>query len=76
MAHQLTPEQLALSLARKKKKEEAAAAAQKQDSSSTAYEKLLKNPAAEVLRREWLHGSKERNDSTILVATWNVGVLS
>ncbi|KAH7343409.1 Endonuclease/exonuclease/phosphatase [Rhizoctonia solani] len=74
MAYQLTPEQQALSLARKKKKEEtaAAAAAQKQDSSSTRHEKLLKDPAAKVLTREWLFDLRERNDSTTLVATWNI----
>ncbi|CAE6522661.1 unnamed protein product [Rhizoctonia solani] len=71
MAHQLTPEQQALSLARKKKKEEAAAA-KKQDTPSSTYEKLLKNPAAKVFTREWLFGDRERNDSTTLVATWNI----
>ncbi|CAE7086166.1 unnamed protein product [Rhizoctonia solani] len=78
MAHQLTPEQQALSLARKKKKEQvaaaaAAAAAQKQrDSTSTIHEKIFNNPAAKVLTREWLFGRKGRNDSTTLVATWNI----
>ncbi|KAG8716243.1 hypothetical protein FRC11_006637 [Ceratobasidium sp. 423] len=73
MSYQLTPEQQALSLARKKKKEEAAAAAaQKQDTPSGPYEKLLKNPAAKVLTREWLFGGRERNDSTTVVATWNI----
>lgn len=77
MSHQLTPEQLALSLARKKKKEEAAAAAaaaKKQGSESAAYENLLKNPAARVLKREWLNEAKEHDGSTILVATWNVSL--
>ncbi|GAB1519737.1 endonuclease/exonuclease/phosphatase family protein [Rhizoctonia solani] len=73
MAHQLTPEQQALSLARKKKKEAAAAAASQTHSSSpTEYQNLLNNPAAQVLSREWLFGRKERNDSTTLVATWNI----
>ncbi|CAE6388000.1 unnamed protein product [Rhizoctonia solani] len=74
MVHQLTPEQQALSLARKKKKEEAAAAAasQKKDSTPSAYQKLIDNPAAKVLSREWLFDCKERNDSTTLVATWNI----
>lgn len=77
MAYQLTPEQLALSLARKKKKEEAAAAnaAQKQDASATVFEKISKNPAAKVLTRGWLNNGQGRSDSTILVATWNVSCL-
>ncbi|CAE6520192.1 unnamed protein product [Rhizoctonia solani] len=70
MAHQLTPEQQAVSLARKERKE-AAAAAQQQNTPS-AHEKLLEDPAAKVLAREWLFGRRERNDSTTLVATWNI----
>ncbi|KAG9105539.1 hypothetical protein FRC07_009205, partial [Ceratobasidium sp. 392] len=69
MAHQLTPEQLALSLERKRKKEAAAAAASSQKELS--YTKLLSNPAAKVLDREWLYGGKRKDGST-LVATWNI----
>ncbi|KAF8605354.1 Endonuclease/exonuclease/phosphatase [Ceratobasidium sp. AG-I] len=73
MSHQLTPEQIALSLARKKKKEEAAAAAASapKEAPSTAA-KLLANPAASVLKRDWLYGGSGQNDATILVATWNI----
>ncbi|KAG8759530.1 hypothetical protein FRC12_009727 [Ceratobasidium sp. 428] len=69
MAHQLTPEQQAVSLARKKKKEATVAAALVNNVPS--YRKLLTNPAAEVLTREWLHGGDRRAGST-LVATWNI----
>ncbi|CUA69128.1 RNA exonuclease NGL2 [Rhizoctonia solani] len=73
MSYQLTPEQQALSLARKKKKEEAAAiTAQQPQGPSGTYEKLLKNPAAKVLIREWLFDLRERDESTTLVATWNI----
>ncbi|KAG8746430.1 hypothetical protein FRC10_005141 [Ceratobasidium sp. 414] len=68
MAHLLTPEQRALSLARKKKKEAAAASSRKNEPS---YMKLLANPAAKVLAREWLHGGDRKEGST-LVATWNI----
>ncbi|KAJ1309033.1 hypothetical protein OPQ81_004714 [Rhizoctonia solani] len=67
MAYQLTPEQQALSLARKKRKE-----AQKEIAPSTAYEKIIKNPAAKVFTREWLFGGRTRDESTTLVATWNI----
>ncbi|KAG9093236.1 hypothetical protein FS749_014799 [Ceratobasidium sp. UAMH 11750] len=70
MVHHLTPEQQALSLARKKKKEAAAAAASSQNN-EPSYMKLLKNPAAKVLAREWLHGGGRKDGST-LVATWNI----
>jgi hypothetical protein len=71
MSYQLTPEQQALSIARKKKKQEAAAAAASSKKDGPSYLKLLSNPAAKVLAREWLHGGNKRDGST-LVATWNV----
>lgn len=75
MVHQLTPEQIALSLARKKKKEEAAAAAATAPKESpSAQAKIIENPAAKVLKRDWLYGGSGRSDATILVATWNVSV--
>ncbi|KAG9104194.1 hypothetical protein FRC06_004619 [Ceratobasidium sp. 370] len=67
MARHLTPEQQARALARKKKKEAAAASSQNEPS----YMKLLRNPAAKVLAREWLHGG-DRKDGSTLVATWNI----
>lgn len=73
MVHQLTPEQIALSLARKKKKEEAAAAAATAPKESpSAQAKIIENPAAKVLKRDWLYGGSGRSDATILVATWNI----
>jgi hypothetical protein len=74
-AHQLTPEQIALSLARKKKKEEAAAAAASVPKEApTAVAKLLVNPAAKVLQRDWLYDAIGKSEDAILVATWNVSI--
>jgi hypothetical protein len=72
MSYQLTPEQQALSIARKKKKEEAAATAASSKKDGPTYVKLLSKPAAKVLAREWLYGGGSRRDGSTLVATWNV----
>lgn len=75
-AHQLTPEQIALSLARKKKKEEAAAAAASVPKEvPSAVGKLLTNPAANVLKRDWLYDANGKSEDSILVATWNVSII-